>query len=58
VRVDLRLSNDASTMRIERLIRFEAPLSDEQRARLLEIADKTPVTRALMAGFTIETRLT
>ena len=30
VRVDLRLSDDASTMRIERLIRFEAPLSDEQ----------------------------
>jgi putative redox protein len=57
VRVDLRLSDDQGAMRIERRIRFEAPLTDEQRARLLEIADKTPVTRALKASFTIETRL-
>src|SRR5262245_4964834 len=56
VRVDLRLTEEAGTWRIERVVRFEAPLSEEQRARLLEIADKTPVTLALKKGFTIETR--
>jgi putative redox protein len=32
---------------IERVISFEGDLDDEQRARLLEIADKCPVHRTL-----------
>jgi putative redox protein len=43
--------------RISREIRFGAALSDEQRARLAEIADKTPVTKTLRAGVVIETRV-
>jgi putative redox protein len=42
---------------IERDIRFGAPLSDEQRARIADIAEKTPVTKTLKAGATIATRL-
>jgi putative redox protein len=43
--------------RIAREIRFGAPLTDEQRTRLGEIAEKTPVTKTVKAGATIETRL-
>ena len=43
--------------RIERTLRFSAPLSDEQRARLAEIADKTPVTKTVRAGVAIVTTI-
>jgi putative redox protein len=43
--------------RIERDIRFEGPLSAEQRSRLLEIADKCPVHRTLTTEINIRTRL-
>jgi putative redox protein len=41
--------------RIDREIRIGAPLTDEQRTRLGEIADKTPVTRSITAGVPIAT---
>ena len=41
--------------RIEREIHFGASLSAEQRARLAEIADKTPVTRTIATGAPIAT---
>jgi putative redox protein len=40
---------------IERTVELRGPLSDEQRARLLEIADRCPVHRALTAGFVVRT---
>ena len=43
---------------IERELTFSASLSEEQRAKLLEIAGKCPVHRTLEAGVKIETRLT
>ena|SRR6266568_5727385 len=43
VRVNLIQSGDQRS--IERVIRVEGGLDDEQRARLAEIAEKTPVTR-------------
>jgi putative redox protein len=44
--------------RIERELRIEGDaLTDEQRARLLEIADRCPVHRTLGAGVFVETRL-
>ena len=57
VRVDARMFRDAdgNGRRIERIIRVEAPLTDEQKSRLAEIADKTPVTRALTSGTPIAT---
>jgi putative redox protein len=42
---------------IEREIRFGGTLSEEQRTRLGEIAEKTPVTKTIKAGATIQTRL-
>jgi putative redox protein len=42
---------------IERDIRFGASLSQEQLTRLGEIAEKTPVTKTIKAGATIETRV-
>jgi len=42
--------------RIERLIRLEGPLSEEQRAKLLEISNKCPVHRTLHSEIAIPTR--
>ena len=43
--------------RIERDVRFEGPLSAEQRSRLLEIANRCPVHRTLTSEINIRTRL-
>ena len=43
--------------RIERDIHFGGPLTDEQRSRLLEIANKCPVHRTLTSEIDIETRM-
>jgi putative redox protein len=43
--------------RIERELTFAASLSDDQRAKLMEIADKTPVTKVVMNGAEIATKL-
>lgn len=56
VHVALRLFREESGDRIERDVRFGGTLSDEQRARLLEIAEKTPVTKAIKNGTPITTR--
>jgi putative redox protein len=56
-RVELRALPEGEGVRIERELRFSAPLSDEQRQRLLEIAEKTPVTKAIRAGMPIATKL-
>lgn len=42
---------------IERDLRFGASLGDEQRAKLAEIAEKTPVTKTIKAGAAITTRV-
>jgi putative redox protein len=56
IHVDLKLWR-ADAERIERTIRFEAALPPEQVARLLEIAEKTPVTKMLKSGVAIATRV-
>ena len=50
-------SRDGYINRIEREIALSGPLSDEQRSRLLEIADKCPVHKMLTARIAIETTL-
>jgi uncharacterized OsmC-like protein len=42
---------------IERVLKLDGPLTDQQRQRLLEIADKCPVHRTLMSEIMIPTRL-
>jgi putative redox protein len=46
---------DRATRWIDRQITLRGPLDDDQRARLAEIAEKTPVTRAIGAGTEIRT---
>lgn len=55
VDVDLTLEKSGEEDRIARTVRFSAPLTDEQRQRLAEIAEKTPVTKTIKAGAKIET---
>jgi putative redox protein len=43
------------SLHIARSVALTGELSAEQRARLAEIAEKTPVTKALRAGFAINT---
>lgn len=43
--------------RIDREIKLEGDLSDEQQTRLLEIADKCPVHKTLVSEVSIKTRL-
>jgi putative redox protein len=46
---------DRATRWIDRTITLRGPLDDDHRARLAEIADKTPVTKAVRAGSQIRT---
>jgi putative redox protein len=57
VKVDCRALVDGKGFRFERVIRFGAPLAEEQRARLGEIAERTPVTKVVKAGAPLATEL-
>jgi putative redox protein len=48
---------DGATRWIDRAITLRGPLDDDQRARLAEIAEKTPVTKAVRAGTEIRTTI-
>ena len=52
--VEVRLSRDPEKG-IRRTIRFEGALDGEQRKRLLEVADKCPVHKALVGGVPLAT---
>ena len=55
VQVSLKLLRGADAERVERTIHLGNALAPEQRARLLEIADKSPVTKMLKHGLEIAT---
>jgi putative redox protein len=50
-------SKEGKLDRIERDIHFNGPLTDEQRARLLDMANRCPVHRTLASGIEIKTRI-
>ena len=50
-------TKDAMIARVDRTIALTGPLAPEQRARLLEIADRCPVHRTLTSRFEIRTTL-
>ncbi|NVO55660.1 OsmC family protein [Rhodobacteraceae bacterium B1Z28] len=54
---DAGLANEGKVDQFRRKIRLEGPLDQEQRARLLEIADKCPVHRTLEGSAHITTIL-
>jgi putative redox protein len=55
--VDLKYLKRGDQGRIERILRPAGALDDAQTARLMEIAERTPVTLALMSGVPIRTEL-
>ena len=55
VHVDVVFLREHDTERIERTIKLDAALTAEQRARLTEIAEKTPVTKTLRRAVAIHT---
>ncbi|MDF2114214.1 OsmC family protein [Roseiarcaceae bacterium H3SJ34-1] len=56
INVDVRILRDAhGAEKVERHVSFSETLSEEQRARLAEISEKTPVTKTLKQGLTIVT---
>ena len=57
VHVDVLLKVDGKDHKITRRLRFEGTLDEAQRARLADIAERTPVTLTLKQGVTITTLL-
>lgn len=57
VHVDASIFREADGERIERTIKVMASLSEEQRAKIAEIAEKTPVTKTVKRGTTITTHV-
>lgn len=56
VQVQLRLARENNEMVVERLLHIEG-LDDAQKARLAEVAERTPVTLTLKSGLQIRTTL-
>lgn len=55
--VDVHYGKDGETARIARRLTLHGPLDDAQRARLADIAERTPVTLTLKSGLPIATTL-
>jgi putative redox protein len=56
-RVEIAHGENFDTAMIRREIRFAGPLSDEQRTRLLQIAERCPIHRTLTGKLHIATEL-
>lgn len=56
-RVELRFLHHGEASRIERVITLDGDLTAAQRARLADIAERTPVTLTLKSGVQIATEL-
>jgi putative redox protein len=57
VRVEVRLHKRAEAFSIERHVEVTGELSPEQRTRLADICERTPVTLLIKQGASIETTL-
>jgi putative redox protein len=55
VSVDVRFSGTGKESTIARVLSFDGDLNEEQRARLADIAERTPVTLTLKNGIAITT---
>ena len=55
--LELRFTRDGDDARIDRAISLQGELDAEQRARLADIAERTPVTLTLKQGVAIVTEL-
>jgi putative redox protein len=57
IHVELRYTKEAERGRVDRALHVEGDLTGEQRARMAEIAERTPVTLTLKTGIDIHTEL-
>lgn len=57
VHVDVHFVREGDNQRIDRDLRIEGNMDDEQRKRMAEIAERTPVTLTLKRGLEIRTTL-
>ena len=57
VQADVHFARHGTEAAITRVLRFDGELDDAQRARLADIAERTPVTLTLKQGLTITTTL-
>jgi len=57
VHVDVRYKQEGKKGAIARVLTFEGELDSEQRARLADVAERTPVTLTLKQGVPITTTL-
>jgi putative redox protein len=57
VNVDVLFKQSDNEQAIDRVLKFDGDLDDQQRARLAEIAERTPVTLTLKQGLSINTSL-
>ncbi len=57
IAVSAHFSRADKTESIQRMLKLEGSLSDEQRQRMAEIAERTPVTLTLKKGLPIVTTL-
>lgn len=57
VEVDVHFAKGETAAAIERVLTLRGALDDDQRARLADIAERTPVTLTLKQGVAISTRL-
>jgi putative redox protein len=55
IHIDLAIAREGEGERISRTIKLAPTVTAEQRARLAEIAEKTPVTKTLKRGTPIDT---
>lgn len=55
--VDVRFKRQGKEGSITRVLSFKGELDDQQRARLMDIAERTPVTLTLKQGVAITTTL-
>jgi putative redox protein len=57
VNVDVHFKQSDDEQVIDRMLKLDGDLDDQQRARLAEIAERTPVTLTLKQGLPIKTSL-
>ena len=57
VQADVRFVRDGDRQHIDRVLTIEGAVDDEQKKRMADIAERTPVTLTLKGGLEIRTKL-
>ena len=57
VHADVHFAREGDKQRIDRVLTIEGAVDDEQKKRMADIAERTPVTLTLKGGLKIKTKL-